>query len=77
MAGTRGTLVAHPGWVAPKDWATAVTPTSVLQKRWKSELVFSKELFDATNERGVLVDDKTERAMIQAQERRKREQSAD
>lgn len=77
MAGTRGTLVAHPGWVAPKDWAAAVTPMKLLQKSWKSELVFSKELFDATDARGVLVDDATERAMIQAQEKRIREQAED
>jgi hypothetical protein len=75
MAGTRGTLVAHPGWVAPKDWAAAVTPTRLLQPAWKSELSFSKELFDATANRGVLVDDKTKRRMIEAQRKRSLEQS--
>jgi len=75
MAGTRGTLVAHPGWVAPKDWAAAVTPTRLLQSEWKSELSFSKELFDATEDRGVLVDDRTKREMIWAQDKRQREQS--
>ena len=75
MAGTRGTLVAHPSWVAPIDWAAAVTPSRLLQKSWKSELVFSKELFDATEERGVLVDEKTKRKMIRAQEQRVREQA--
>ncbi len=75
MAGTRGTLVAHPGWVAPKDWAAAVTPTRLLQPEWKSELSFSKELFDATEKRGVLVDDRTKRRMIEAHRKRSREQS--
>ncbi len=77
MAGTRGTLVAHPGWVAPKDWAAVVTPSRLMQKEWKNELGFSKEIFDATEHRGVLVDERTRRALIEASERRRREQSAD
>ena len=68
MAGTRGTLVAHPGWVAPKDWADAVLPARLLQPRWKNELPFSKALLDATAERGVLVDEAT-RAELLEQER--------
>ena len=75
MAGTRGTLVAHPGWVAPKDWAAAVTPTRLLQPEWQNELGLSKEIFDATEHRGVLVDEKTKRRLIQEQERRRREQA--
>lgn len=75
MAGTRGTLVAHPGWVAPKDWAEAVTPTRLLQSEWKNELGFSKEIFDATERRGVLVDAKTKRKLIEAEAKRNREQS--
>lgn len=75
MAGTRGTLVAHPGWVAPKDWAAAVTPSRLLQSEWKNELGFSKEIFDATEHRGVLVDEKTKRRLIQEQEERRRDQA--
>lgn len=75
MAGTRSTLVAHPGWVAPKDWAAAVTPSTLLQSDWVNELPFSKEIFDATEERGVLVDYKTKARLIQADEKRRREQS--
>lgn len=74
LGGTRGTLVAHPGWVAPRDWAEAVLPASMLQTDWKNELPFSKELFDATEERGVLVDAKTKRRLIEESERRRREQ---
>ncbi len=77
MAGTRGTLVAHPGWVAPKDWAAAVTPTRLLQSEWKNELGFSKEIFDATKHRGVLVDDATKRRLIEAQAKRARELESD
>ena len=68
MAGTRGTLVPHPGWVAPHDWADAVIPASALQPRWKNELPFNKALMDATAERGILVDDAT-RQELEAQEK--------
>lgn len=68
MAGLRGTLVAHPGWVAPLDWADAVTPGELLQPSWKNELPFSKALIDATAERGVLVDEATARK-LEAQEK--------
>lgn len=72
MAGTRGTLVPHPGWVAPHDWADAVTPGSALQATWNNELPFNKALLDATAERGVLVDDATRRKLeAQEQERNK------
>lgn len=57
LAGTRGTLVAHPGWVAPKDWAAAVVPAEKLQPSWKNELPFSRELSDAVGDRGVLISD--------------------
>jgi arylsulfatase A-like enzyme len=71
MAGTRGTLVPHPGWVPPLDWAEAVTPSRVLQPEWKNELPFSVELLDATSHRGVLVDEaERERLIEQARERR-------
>lgn len=68
LAGTRGTLVAHPGWVAPRDWAAAVLPQALLQDAWQNELPFSKELFDATAERGVLTDEKTKRRLIEQSE---------
>ena len=71
MAGTRGTLVAHPGWVAPKSWAEAVLPAELLQSEWKNELPFSKELLDATAERGVLVDEKTRRQLLLDEEKRR------
>jgi arylsulfatase A-like enzyme len=72
MAGTRGTLVAHPGWVAPKSWAEAVTPAALLQPEWKNELPFSKQLLDATADRGVLVDEETRRRLIAAEEGRRK-----
>jgi arylsulfatase B len=70
MAGTRGTLVPHPGWVPAKDWAKAVQPASLLQPQWKNELPFSKQLLDATAERGVLVDEETRKALIGAEKQR-------
>jgi arylsulfatase A-like enzyme len=77
MAGTRSTLVPHPGWVPPTDWAAAVQPTSQLQPRWRNELPFSKELFDATADRGVLVDPATRETLIEMQRRRDAEWEAD
>jgi arylsulfatase B len=77
MAGTRATLVAHPGWAAPKDWAAAVTPMDLLQSEWKNELPFSKEIFDATEHRGVLVDEKTKKKLIRAAEARRKSQAAE
>lgn len=71
MAGTRGTLVAHPGWVAPKSWAEAVTPAALLQKRWTNELPFSKELLDATEDRGVLVSLKERRRLLDSERKRR------
>lgn len=68
MAGLRGTLVAHPGWVAPHDWADAVTPARLLQPSWKNELPFSKALIDATADRGVLVDEATRRELEELEE---------
>jgi hypothetical protein len=76
MAGTRGTLVAHPGWVAPKDWAEAVLPASLLQTRWRNELPFSQELLDATAHRGVLVDEEQRRILLEAERARERELGA-
>ncbi len=77
LGGTRGTLVAHPGWVAPRDWAEAVLPAAKMQAEWKNELPFSEELFDATEHRGILVDEKTKRRLIQESDRRRREQATD
>lgn len=57
LAGTRGTLVAHPGWAAPKDWAAAVVPADKLQDGWVNELPFSRELKDAVGDRGILISD--------------------
>ncbi len=75
MAGTRGTLVPHPGWVAPLDWADHVLPASKLQPQWKNELPFSEALLDATAHRGVLVDAE-ERAELIKQERARNESMA-
>ncbi|MFP6624362.1 MAG: sulfatase-like hydrolase/transferase [Myxococcota bacterium] len=76
MAGTRGTLVAHPGWVAPLDWAEAVVPAALLQPRWENELPFPKALLDATADRGVLVDEATRRK-LEEQEKKRAESWAD
>jgi arylsulfatase A-like enzyme len=70
MAGTRGTLVAHPGWVAPLDWAEAVVPAALLQPRWKNELPLTKALLDATADRGVLVDEATRKELEDAEKKR-------
>jgi len=77
LAGTRGTLVAHPGWIAPRDWAEAVLPSELMQKDWQNELPFSKELYDATEHRGMLTDEKTKRRLIdQSEALRKRQAEA-
>ena len=68
LSGTRGTLVAHPGWIAPRDWADAVLASELMQERWQNELPFSKELFDATEHRGRLTDEKTRKRLIQESE---------
>jgi arylsulfatase A-like enzyme len=73
MAGTRGTLVPHPGWVAAKDWAAAVQPARLLQPHWKNELPFSKALIEATAERGVLVDEETRKRLYEEDAKRQRE----
>ena len=70
MAGTRGTLVPHPGWVAPHDWAEAVVPAAILQPMWKNELPFNKALIDAAAERGVLVDEATRKELEAREEER-------
>ena len=76
MAGTRSTLVAPPGWVAPKDWALAVVPASLLQPSWKNTLPFSKEILDATAQRGVLVDEATKRAILERDARQRPPETA-
>lgn len=73
MAGTRGSLVAHPGWVAPKSWAEAVLPASLMQPEWTNELPFSKDLFDATQHRGILVGEKQKKKLLELERRRRKE----
>ena len=75
MAGTRSTLVAPPGWLAPKDWALAVVPSSLLQPSWTNELPFSKAILDATSHRGVLVDEATKRELLEREAQRTRRQA--
>lgn len=75
LGGTRGTLVAHPGWAAPHDWAEAVLPSAVMQSSYENELPFSKELFEATEHRGRLTDEKTRRRLIQESEALRKEQA--
>jgi len=70
LAGLRGTLVPHPGWVPAKDWADAVQPSSQLQLRWTNELPFSREVFEAIGDRGRLVDDATRERLIEQQKKR-------
>jgi|TARA_B110000263_G_scaffold135013_1_gene117253 arylsulfatase B len=59
LAGTRGTLVPHPGWLPPVDWAGSVQSEQTLQPKWSNELPFSEQLIDQIGDRGVLVDEKT------------------
>jgi arylsulfatase A-like enzyme len=73
MAGTRATLVPHPGWVAAEDWAAAVQPARLLQPHWKNELPFSKALIEATAERGVLVDKEMRKRLYEEEAKRQRE----
>ncbi|MCS5593275.1 MAG: arylsulfatase [Porticoccaceae bacterium] len=65
LAGTRGTLVPHPGWIPPSDWASAVHSSDELQLEWSNELPFSEALIKQIGERGVLVDDETREALRQ------------
>ncbi len=73
LAGTRGTLVPHPGWLPAKDWADAVQPANLLQPNWKNELPFSQDLIEAVGDRGVLVDEETRR-QLREQERKRDKQ---
>ena len=59
LAGTRGTLVPHPGWLPPVDWARAVQSEQTLQSEWTNELPFSEQLIDQIGDRGMLVDEET------------------
>ena len=68
LAGTRGTLVPHPGWIPAKDWAEAVSPGEHLQDQWRNELPFDESLIRAIGDRGRLVDEET-RARLRKQER--------
>ncbi len=71
LAGTRSTLVPHPGWVAPLDWAAAVQPSSGLQDAWRNELPFTRAIFDAIGDRGRLVDPETKRRLLEEERARK------
>jgi len=75
LGGTRGTLVAHPGWVAPRDWAEAVLRSELMQEDWQNELPFSKELYDATEHRGMLTDEKTKHRLIEQSEALRKQQA--
>ena len=70
LAGTRGTLVPHPGWLPAKDWADAVQPTSLLQPQWHNELPFSEDLIEAVGDRGVLVNEATRRQLLEQERMR-------
>ena len=72
LAGTRGTLVAHPGWVAPYDWTEAVIPSSKLQGHWKNELPFSVELRDAIGDRGILISEEEMQKLEAQREQREK-----
>ncbi|MBT3672908.1 MAG: arylsulfatase [Porticoccaceae bacterium] len=65
LAGTRGTLVPHPGWLPPVDWARAVQSEQTLQSEWTNELPFSEQLIDQIGDRGVLVDEETREKLRQ------------
>lgn len=70
LAGTRGTLVPHPGWVPAKDWANAVQSADLLQSEWENELPFSQALIDAVGDRGVLVDEETRLELLEQEKKR-------
>jgi len=63
LAGTRGTLVPHPGWIPPKDWASVAQSSEDLQQGWTNELPFSEALIEQIGDRGVLVDAETREAL--------------
>ena len=63
LAGTRGTLVPHPGWIPPKDWASVAQSSEDLQLGWTNELPFSEALIEQIGDRGVLVDAETREAL--------------
>jgi len=65
LAGTRGTLVPHPGWLPPVDWARAVQSEQTLQSEWTNELPFSEQLIDQIGDRGMLVDEETREKLRQ------------
>ena len=69
----RRDFVAHPGWVAPRDWAEAVLLPSLLQEDWTNELPF--EELDATEHRGMLTDEMTKRRLIAQSEAMRKQQA--
>lgn len=73
LAGTRGTLVPHPGWIPPKDWAESAQASELAQPKWTNELPFSNELIKAIGDRGVLVDEETRKALLEQEQQRKKE----
>lgn len=72
LAGTRGTLVPHPGWRPPLDWAEAVLPAAQLQDEWTNELPFDRALIEAIGDRGVLVDEATRKQLLREEQERAR-----
>lgn len=44
LAGIRGTLVPHPGWVAPKDWAASVVSSNYCRMSGKMNCHFPSSL---------------------------------
>ena len=73
LAGIRGTLVPHPGWLPPKDWAAFATRAEQLQSRWQNELPFSQALIRTIGDRGILVDEATQEKLRQQELNTKRQ----
>jgi hypothetical protein len=70
MAGIRTTLVPHPSWLPPKDYAEVVIEPESLQKESKNEWMFNSRLFEAIGDRGRLVNEDVKKELLEQEKAR-------
>jgi hypothetical protein len=70
IAGIRTTLVPHPSWLPPKDYADVVIEPESLQKESKNEWLFGHRLFQAIGDRGRLVSEELKKELLEQEKAR-------